>query len=46
MYTNVLVIPMREDLTRLGINELKTAEEVDEVFSNKKGTRKVQHYLL
>ena len=38
MYTNVLVIPMREDLTRLGINELKTAEEVDEVFSNKKGT--------
>ena len=38
MYQNVLVIPMREDLTRLGINELKTAEEVDEVFSNKKGT--------
>ena len=38
MYSNVLVIPMREDLTKLGINELKTSEEVDEVFSNKKGT--------
>ena len=38
MYSNVLVIPMREDLTRLGINELRTAEEVDEVFSKQKGT--------
>jgi putative YphP/YqiW family bacilliredoxin len=38
MYPNVLVIPMREDLTRLGISELRTAEEVDEVFSNQKGT--------
>jgi putative YphP/YqiW family bacilliredoxin len=38
MYPNVLVIPMREDLTRLGIKELRTADEVDEVFSNQKGT--------
>ena len=38
MYPNVLVIPMREDLTRLGIKELRTADEVDEVFSNKEGT--------
>ena len=38
MYPNVLVIPMREDLTRLGIKELQTADEVDEVFSNKEGT--------
>ena len=38
MYPNVLVIPMREDLTKLGINELKTAEEVDEIFSNQQGT--------
>ena len=38
MYPNVLVIPMREDLTRLGVTELRTAEEVDEVFSEKKGT--------
>ena len=38
MYPNVLVIPMREDLTRLGIKELRTADDVDEVFSNQKGT--------
>ena len=38
MYSNVLVIPMREDLTKLGIEELRTPEEVDEVFSNQKGT--------
>ncbi|MCK4754622.1 MAG: BrxA/BrxB family bacilliredoxin [Calditrichia bacterium] len=38
MNSNVLVIPMREDLTKLGIEELRTAEEVDEVFSNQKGT--------
>jgi putative YphP/YqiW family bacilliredoxin len=29
---------MREDLTKLGIKELRTAEEVDDVFSNQKGT--------
>ena len=38
MYSNVLVIPMREDLTTLGINELKTSKEVDEVLSDQKGT--------
>jgi putative YphP/YqiW family bacilliredoxin len=38
MYPNVLVIPMREDLTRLGIKELRTAKEVDEVFTNLNGT--------
>ena len=38
MYPNVLVIPMREDLTRLGIKELRTAEEVDEAFSTQQGT--------
>lgn len=38
MYSNILVIPMREDLTKLGINELRTSEEVDEVLSNQKGT--------
>jgi len=38
MYPNVLVIPMREDLTRLGIKELRTADEVDEVLSNQQGT--------
>jgi hypothetical protein len=38
MYPNVLVIPMREDLTRLGIKELRTADEVDEVLADQKGT--------
>jgi putative YphP/YqiW family bacilliredoxin len=38
MYPNVLVIPMREDLTRLGIKELRTADEVNQALSNQKGT--------
>jgi len=29
MYPELMVIPMREELTRLGIQELRTAEEVD-----------------
>ncbi len=29
MYPEIMVIPMREELTRLGIQELKTAAEVD-----------------
>ena len=29
-YPELLVRPMREELTRLGVEELKTAEEVDE----------------
>jgi putative YphP/YqiW family bacilliredoxin len=29
---------MREDLTRLGVEELKTAQEVDETIQNSKGT--------
>jgi putative YphP/YqiW family bacilliredoxin len=32
-YPEMLVRPMREDLTRLGVRELKTAEEVDESLS-------------
>jgi bacilliredoxin len=29
MYPEIMVIPMREELTRLGIEELRTAEAVD-----------------
>jgi len=29
MYPELMVIPMREELTRAGINETRTAEEVD-----------------
>lgn len=34
----MLIRPMREDLTRLGVEELKTAEAVDETIGNSKGT--------
>ena len=38
MYDERLVAPMRQDLTRLGIKELRTAEEVDRELKNEKGT--------
>jgi putative YphP/YqiW family bacilliredoxin len=33
MYPELMVIPMREELVRAGINETRTAEEVDAVVS-------------
>jgi putative YphP/YqiW family bacilliredoxin len=36
-YPEMLVRPMREELTRIGVDELKTAEEVEETF-RKEGT--------
>lgn len=38
MYPEILVVPMREELTRLGIQELRTAEEVDHAVVNQPGT--------
>lgn len=38
MYPEELVLPMREDLTSVGFNELKTPEEVDTLMSATKGT--------
>jgi len=38
MYDERLVAPMRQDLTRLGIKELRTAEEVDATLKSAKGT--------
>ena len=38
MYDENLVRPMREELTRLGLRELCTPEEVDEVLGPKQGT--------
>ena len=38
MYDDRIVTPMREELTRLGIQETKTAAEVDAVLGPKKGT--------
>lgn len=34
MYPEIMVVPMREELTRLGIQELRTASEVDEALKN------------
>jgi len=33
-----MIKPMREDLTRLGVEELRTPEQVDETLQNSKGT--------
>ena len=38
MYDDRIVAPMREELTRLGIEETKTAADVDAVLAPKKGT--------
>lgn len=38
MYPEQLVAPMRTDLTSVGFTEFKTAEEVDNHFSDHKGT--------
>ena len=38
MYPELLVGPMREELTRLGIEELRTPEEVDQALKNRPGT--------
>lgn len=37
-YPEMMIRPMREDLTRLGVEELKTAEAVDETVKNSTGT--------
>jgi len=38
MYPEIIVIPMREELTRVGIEELRTAEDVDRALKNRAGT--------
>lgn len=38
MYPEEMVEPMREELTRIGFREMKTAEEVDLTLGNAKGT--------
>jgi putative YphP/YqiW family bacilliredoxin len=41
MYPEILVIPMREELTRLGVEELKTAADVDRELAAHQGTAMV-----
>ena len=40
-YDPKLVQPMREELTRLGVQELRTAEDVDEVLGRRQGATMV-----
>ena len=37
-YPEMMIRPMREDLTRLGVEELTTAAAVDETIQNSQGT--------
>ena len=41
MYPEIMVIPMREELTRLGIEELSSADAVDQALKNRPGTTMV-----
>ncbi len=41
MYPEIMVVPMREELTRLGIEELRAAADVDQVLQNQPGTTMV-----
>jgi putative YphP/YqiW family bacilliredoxin len=41
MYPEIMVVPMREELTRLGIEELRTSEAVDQALKNRPGTTMV-----
>lgn len=38
MYPEIMVIPMREELTRLGIEELRSAADVDRFVQHEPGT--------
>jgi putative YphP/YqiW family bacilliredoxin len=37
-YPEMLIAPMREDLTRIGVEEMRTAEAVDETVRSSNGT--------
>ena len=41
MYPEIMVAPMREELTRLGVQQLRTIEEVDRELTNQSGTAMV-----
>ena len=41
MFPDMMVLPMREELTRLGIQELRTPDEVDRSIPNQSGTTMV-----
>ena len=38
MYPEIMTVPMREELTRLGVQELRTAADVDRALAERSGT--------
>ena len=38
MYPEIMLVPMREELTKVGVQELRTAEEVDRTLPSAPGT--------
>ncbi len=38
MYPELMVVPMRQELTRLGVQEARTPEDVDSAIRDSKGT--------
>lgn len=38
MYDPVMIQPMRDELTTIGVEELRTAQDVDRFFSNREGS--------
>jgi putative YphP/YqiW family bacilliredoxin len=41
MYPDIMVVPMREELTRVGVKELRTGAEVDQALASQTGTTMV-----
>ncbi len=37
-YSELMIRPMREELTRIGVEELRTPQQVDDLLGNSKGT--------
>ena len=37
-YSEILIKPMREDLTRIGVEETRTPEQIEDAIKNTKGT--------
>ena len=46
MYDPVLVEPMRRELTALGVEELPTADEVNQLLENHRDVHYLAHHLF
>ena len=46
MYPELMVVPMREELTRLGVEDLKTARDVDRELQVPQGAKLVGVNLI